>query len=99
MLRVPRDITISLGPKCAPVAQYKLPTNILTTQACEITKKRRKKTPPSKCKLTLTDGSNTSIYNKTYKHKYSRVLIIQHKQDWYVVELPKTSNNAQQITN
>jgi len=52
-----------------------------------------------KKKRKQTDGSNTSIYTKTYKHKYRRVLIIQHKQDWYVVGLPKTSDNAQQITN
>ena len=51
MLRVPCDISTILGPKCAPVAQYKLPTNILKIQACEITKKKKKKTP--KCKLTL----------------------------------------------
>jgi hypothetical protein len=41
MLRVPSDISTILGPKCAPVVQYKLPTNILTTQAREIRKKHQ----------------------------------------------------------
>ena len=93
MLRVPSDIRTILCLKCALVAQYNLPTNALTTQACVITIK----TP--KYKLSITDRSNTTTYNTTYKYKYSRVPIMQHKQKWYVVGLPKTSNNAKQITN
>jgi hypothetical protein len=59
MLRVPSDISNILGLKCAPVAQY---TNILKTQACEITNNNNNN---NNKKTSIIDGSNTSIYTKT----------------------------------